>query len=120
MSPTSKFSHQHHCPVRFFVQFSYQIRYLKVTKRTKFNSGDVHGVKSRTKCTIVEATGVETIRYEDDEGQEREFDVDYKIYDRTVFTVYEDTSFYDYNGDLEFNEDAVMCGANRTECSGVS
>ena len=46
--------------------------------------------------------------------------VDYKIYDRTVFTVYEDTSFYDYNGDLEFNEDAVMCGANRTECSGVS
>ena len=77
-------------------------------------------MKSRTKCTIVEATGVETIRYEDDDGQEREFDVDYKIYDRTVFTVYEDTSFYDYNGELEFNEDAVMCGANRTECSGVS
>ena len=77
-------------------------------------------MKSRTKCTIVEATGVETIRYEDDDGQEREFDVDYKIYDRTVFTVYEDTSFYDYNGDLEFNEDAVMCGANRTECSGVN
>ena len=77
-------------------------------------------MKSRTKCTIVEATGVETIRYEDDDGQEREFDVDYKTYDRTVFTVYEDTSFYDYNGDLEFNEDAVMCGANRTQCSGVS
>ena len=77
-------------------------------------------MKSRTKCTIVEATGVETIRYEDDDGQEREFDVDYKTYDRTVFTVYEDTSFYDYNGDLEFNEDAVMCGANRTECSGVN
>ena len=77
-------------------------------------------MKARTKCTIVEATGVETIRYEDDDGQEREFDVDYKIYDRTVFTVYEDTSFYDYNGDLEFNEDAVMCGANRTECSGVN
>ena len=63
---------------------------------------------------------METIRYEDDDGQEREFDVDYKTYDRTVFTVYEDTSFYDYNGVLEFNEDAVMCGANRTECSGVS
>ena len=62
-------------------------------------------MKSRTKCTIVEATGVETIRYEDDDGQEREFDVDYKIYDRKAFTVYEDTSFYDYNGDLEFNED---------------
>ena len=48
------------------------------------------------------------------------FDVDYKIYDRKAFTVYEDTSFYDYNGDLEFNEDAVMCGTNRTECSEVS
>ena len=29
-------------------------------------------------------------------------------------------SFYDYEGEVEFKEDAIACGANRTECSGVS
>ena len=68
----------------------------------------------------MEAAGVETVHYEDDDGDEKEFNVDYKIFDRRSFRVYEDTSFFDYEGEVEFKEDAISCGANRTECSGVS
>ena len=40
--------------------------------------------------------------------------------DRVPFVVFENNEFWDYEGPVELIEDAKICGANRTECSGVS
>ena len=70
----------------------------------------------RTKCAVVSAKGTETIYY----GKGERLDIEFDVYDRVPFIVFENNEFWDYDGPVILQEDAQICGANRTECSGVS
>jgi len=92
--------------------------YISTPKEGTYKLSDGSLIKWRTRCSIVQSKGTETIYYTDEQGNERTWDVEYDVFDRRIFQVYENSSFFDYEGDIELKEDAWICGGNRAECGG--
>jgi len=92
--------------------------FMEFQKEGSYNLSDGSSIKWRTKCSIVQSKGIETIYYTDEQGQDQTWDIEYDVFDRKIYQVYENTSFYDYEGDIELTENAWICGGNRSECGG--
>jgi len=92
--------------------------FISTPKQGSYQLSDGSSVKWRTRCSIVQSKGIETIYYIDEQGNQQTWDIEYDVFDRKIFQVYENTRFYDYEGDIELKEDARICGGNRAECGG--
>ena len=67
-----------------------------------------------TRCGYAETIGYETV-YEGDKEEIKEF----HIFERRGFKVPAESSLATHNGEMRLEEEGRLCGANRSECTGV-